>query len=52
MLDATAQAGYRAAFTTQLSAILRPDRPLLEPRIHYDPGESIGTIVRRIRVAR
>jgi peptidoglycan/xylan/chitin deacetylase (PgdA/CDA1 family) len=52
VLDATAQAGYRAAFTTQLSATLRPDRPLLEPRIHYDPAESISTVVRRIRAAR
>ena len=52
VLDATAQAGYRAAFTTRLSATLRPDQPLLEPRIHYDPAESISTVVRRIRAAR
>ena len=52
VVDATAQAGYRAAFTTRLSATLRPDQPLLVPRIHYDPAEPISTVVRRIRAAR
>jgi peptidoglycan/xylan/chitin deacetylase (PgdA/CDA1 family) len=52
VLDATAQAGYRAAFTTRPSVTLRPDQPLLLPRIHYDIGEPVGLVVRRIRVAR
>jgi peptidoglycan/xylan/chitin deacetylase (PgdA/CDA1 family) len=52
VLGATAQAGYRAAFTTRLAATLRPDQPLLEPRIHYDPAEAVSTVVRRIRAAR
>jgi peptidoglycan/xylan/chitin deacetylase (PgdA/CDA1 family) len=52
VLDATAQAGYRAAFTTRPSVTLRPDQPLLLPRIHYDPGEAVSTVVLRIRAAR
>jgi peptidoglycan/xylan/chitin deacetylase (PgdA/CDA1 family) len=49
VLDATAEAGYRAAFTTRPSGTLRPDQPLLLPRMHYDPAEAVSDIVRRIR---
>ncbi|HLZ29424.1 MAG TPA: polysaccharide deacetylase family protein [Chloroflexota bacterium] len=52
VVDATTLAGYRAAFTTRRSATLRPDQPLLEPRIRYDPSEAVSTVVRRIRAAR
>jgi peptidoglycan/xylan/chitin deacetylase (PgdA/CDA1 family) len=52
VLDATAQAGYRAAFTTRPSGTLRPDLPLLLPRIRYDPAEAVSAVVRRIRTAR
>jgi peptidoglycan/xylan/chitin deacetylase (PgdA/CDA1 family) len=51
VLDATTEAGYRAAFTTRLSATLRPDQPLLLPRIHYDIAEGASAVVRRIRAA-
>jgi peptidoglycan/xylan/chitin deacetylase (PgdA/CDA1 family) len=51
VLDATTQAGYRAAFTTRPSANLRPDQPLLLPRIHYDISEGANTVVNRIRAA-
>ncbi len=52
VLDATAQAGYRAAFTTRPSVTLRPDQPLMLPRIRYDPGEAVSAVVARIRAAR
>jgi len=51
VLDATALAGYRAAFTTRPAVTLRPDQPLLEPRIHYDIGEGASVVARRIRAA-
>ncbi len=51
VLDATAQSGYRAAFTTRPSKTLRPDQPLLFPRIRYDVGEPVSAVVRRIRTA-
>jgi peptidoglycan/xylan/chitin deacetylase (PgdA/CDA1 family) len=52
VLAATAQAGYRAAFTTRASGILSPNQPLLLPRIRYDVGEAVATVVRRITSAR
>jgi peptidoglycan/xylan/chitin deacetylase (PgdA/CDA1 family) len=52
VLEATAQAGYRAAFTTRPSGTLRPDQPLVLPRIRYDPGEAVSAVVRRLRAAR
>jgi peptidoglycan/xylan/chitin deacetylase (PgdA/CDA1 family) len=51
VLAATAEAGYRAAFTTRASATLRADQPLLLPRIRYDPGEAISSVVSRLRAA-
>lgn len=51
VLDATAQAGYRAAFTTRPSALLRADQPLLLPRIRYDATEALSAIVGRLRSA-
>jgi len=51
VLDATAEAGYRAAFTTRSSATLRPEQPLMLPRIRYDVGEGAGAVARRIRAA-
>src|SRR6202043_2426186 len=47
--DATAQAGYPAAFTTRPSATLRPDQPLALPRIRYDVTEAATTVARRLR---
>jgi peptidoglycan/xylan/chitin deacetylase (PgdA/CDA1 family) len=52
VLDATAQAGYRAAFTTRPSATLRPDQPLLLPRIRYDANEGAAAVARRIQAVR
>jgi len=49
VLAATAQAGYRAAFTTRPSAVLRADQPLLLPRIRYDTTEALGAILGRLR---
>jgi peptidoglycan/xylan/chitin deacetylase (PgdA/CDA1 family) len=51
VLDATAQAGYRAAFTTRPSALLRADQPYLLPRIRYDATEAVSAIVGRLRSA-
>jgi peptidoglycan/xylan/chitin deacetylase (PgdA/CDA1 family) len=51
VLDATAQAGYRAAFTTRPATLLRADQPLLLPRIRYDPTEALSAIVGRLRSA-
>jgi len=51
VLAATAEAGYRAAFTTRASAVLRADQPLLLPRIRYDAGEALSTIIGRIQSA-
>jgi peptidoglycan/xylan/chitin deacetylase (PgdA/CDA1 family) len=51
VLGATAQAGYRAAFTTRPSTTLRPDQPLLLPRIRYDVSEPPAAVVRRIRAS-
>lgn len=52
VLAATAQAGYRAAFTTRASSILSPNQPLLLPRIRYDVSEAAATVVGRITSAR
>jgi peptidoglycan/xylan/chitin deacetylase (PgdA/CDA1 family) len=52
VLAATAQAGYRAAFTTRASGFLSPSQPLLLPRIRYDASEAVATVVRRITSAR
>jgi peptidoglycan/xylan/chitin deacetylase (PgdA/CDA1 family) len=52
VLDATAQVGYRAAFTTRVAGTLGANQPLLLPRIHYDVGEGVAAIVERIRSAR
>jgi peptidoglycan/xylan/chitin deacetylase (PgdA/CDA1 family) len=49
VLAATAQAGYRAAFTTRPGTTLRPDQALLLPRIRYDASEAPGSVVRRLR---
>jgi peptidoglycan/xylan/chitin deacetylase (PgdA/CDA1 family) len=49
VLSEVTQAGYRAAFTTRVSAILRPDQPLLLPRIEYSPGESPAAVARRVQ---
>jgi peptidoglycan/xylan/chitin deacetylase (PgdA/CDA1 family) len=49
VLAATAQAGYRAAFTTRPSTTLRPDQPLLLPRIRYDATEAPSTVIQRLR---
>jgi peptidoglycan/xylan/chitin deacetylase (PgdA/CDA1 family) len=49
VLAATAQAGYRAAFTTRPAGTLRPDQPLLLPRIRYDPTEAPSAVVQRLR---
>jgi peptidoglycan/xylan/chitin deacetylase (PgdA/CDA1 family) len=46
-----AQAGYRAAFTTRASAVLRPDQPLLLPRVEYAVGESGASLASRLRTA-
>jgi peptidoglycan/xylan/chitin deacetylase (PgdA/CDA1 family) len=52
VLESTAQAGYRAAFTTRPAQTLVPDQPLLLPRIRYDVGEPVGTVMQHIRAAR
>ena len=51
VLGATAQAGYRAAFTTRAAGVLRAEQPLLLPRIRYDASETVATVIRRIRSA-
>jgi len=51
VLAATAEAGYRAAFTTRAAVTLRADQPLLLPRIRYDPGEAVSGVVSRLRAA-
>lgn len=51
VLGATAEAGYRAAFTTRPSALLRADQPLLLPRIRYDATEAPAAIIGRMRSA-
>jgi hypothetical protein len=51
VVAAVTQAGYRAAFTTRPSAVLRPDQPLLLPRIEYVVGESAASVARRVRAA-
>jgi peptidoglycan/xylan/chitin deacetylase (PgdA/CDA1 family) len=48
VLAGVTQAGYRAAFTTRASALLRPDQPLLLPRIEYTPNESSAAVARRL----
>jgi peptidoglycan/xylan/chitin deacetylase (PgdA/CDA1 family) len=44
-------AGYRAAFTTRASAVLRPEQPMLLPRIEYAVGESGASVARRLAAA-
>jgi peptidoglycan/xylan/chitin deacetylase (PgdA/CDA1 family) len=51
VLDAVTRVGYRAAFTTRMSALLSYSAPYALPRIHYDLGESPITVLRRIRAA-
>jgi len=51
VLSAVIQAGYRAAFTTRPSALLRPDQALLLPRIEYTAGESPGAVASRVQAA-
>jgi peptidoglycan/xylan/chitin deacetylase (PgdA/CDA1 family) len=48
VLAAVTEAGYRAAFTTRASALLRPDQPLLLPRIEYIPSESSAAVANRV----
>jgi peptidoglycan/xylan/chitin deacetylase (PgdA/CDA1 family) len=43
------QAGYRAAFTTRPSAVLRPDQALVLPRVEYAVGESGASVARRLQ---
>ena len=52
VLAATAQAGYRAAFTTRPGATLRPDQALALPRIRYDAAEAPSAVVQRLRSRR
>jgi len=49
VLDAVARFGFRAGFTTRASAVLAYTSPFTLPRIHYDPGEALATVLRRIR---
>ena len=51
VLDAVSRAGYRAAFTTRMSAVLSYSAPYALPRIHYDLGEPPASVLRRIRAA-
>jgi peptidoglycan/xylan/chitin deacetylase (PgdA/CDA1 family) len=48
VLAATAQAGYRAAFTTRPGTTLRPDQALVLPRIRYDATEAASSVVQRL----
>ncbi len=45
------QAGYRAAFTTRASAVLRPEQPFLLPRVEYTVGESAAAVAQRVQAA-
>lgn len=51
VLDAVARFGFRGAFTTRASAVLNFRSPYALPRIRYDPGEAVSTVLRRIRAA-
>ncbi len=51
VVDGVTQAGYRAAFTTRASAVLRPEQPLLLPRIEYVVGESGASVAQRVQAA-
>jgi len=51
VLDATAQAGYRAAFTTRSSVTLEPGQALQLPRIRYDPAQPASAVIARIVAA-
>jgi len=46
VLDAVSRAGYRAAFTTRMSAVLSYSAPYALPRIHYDLGEPPASVLR------
>jgi peptidoglycan/xylan/chitin deacetylase (PgdA/CDA1 family) len=51
VLDAVTRFGFRGGFTTRASAVLTYSSPYALPRIRYDPGEALATILRRIRAA-
>jgi peptidoglycan/xylan/chitin deacetylase (PgdA/CDA1 family) len=51
VLDAVTRFGFRAGFTTRASALLTAGSPYTLPRIHYDPGEALATVLRRIHAA-
>jgi peptidoglycan/xylan/chitin deacetylase (PgdA/CDA1 family) len=51
VLDAVTRVGFRAAFTTRVSALLTYSSPYTLPRIRYDPGEALASVLRRIRLA-
>jgi peptidoglycan/xylan/chitin deacetylase (PgdA/CDA1 family) len=51
VLDAVSRFGYRAAFTTRMSAVLSYSTPYALPRIHYDLGEVPAGVLRRIHAA-
>jgi peptidoglycan/xylan/chitin deacetylase (PgdA/CDA1 family) len=51
VVAAAAQAGFRAAFTTRASAVLRPELPFLLPRIEYSVGEPAAAVARRVQAA-
>jgi peptidoglycan/xylan/chitin deacetylase (PgdA/CDA1 family) len=51
VLDAVASFGFRAAFTTRASAVLNYRSPFTLPRIRYDSGEAVASVIARIRAA-
>jgi peptidoglycan/xylan/chitin deacetylase (PgdA/CDA1 family) len=51
VVAAVTQAGYRAAFTTRVSAVLRPEQPFLLPRVEYTVGEPAAVVARRVQAA-
>ena len=51
VLDAVTRFGFRGGFTTRFSAVLTYSSPYTLPRLRYDPGEALATILRRIRAA-
>ncbi len=50
-MQATRAAGYRAAFTTQASALLPAGQPYALPRIRFDAWEPPGVVLKRIHEA-